>query len=115
MQNLATEESTSLIAFLQRELGTRKWVVADRMSPYLKEHGYEVAVSAKRYGELLEAYEIERYGAPLKALRDAAPEMFAQLRGLVFWLEGNVSQSSDVYDMLIDARAIIAKAEGRTE
>lgn len=111
MQNLATEESTSLIAFLQRELGTRKWVVAERMSPYLREHGYEVAVSAKRYGELLEAYEIERYGAPLKALRDAAPEMFAALRSLHAVFGDYFADTAN----FTAVRALLARLESRTE
>jgi hypothetical protein len=48
--------------YLATTLGTRKWVVAPRLTKNLKGRGYELAVSRKKFTNLRQAYldQIER-------------------------------------------------------
>ena len=51
----------SFIEYLRAELGTDRWVVAQRLTPRLRERGYTKAVTEKRFRALEERYR-ERYG-----------------------------------------------------
>lgn len=46
--------------WLADRLGTRQWVVAHRLTPYLCSKGYELAVTQKRYTALQAEYDAER-------------------------------------------------------
>lgn len=48
------------LAFLADRIGTHKWVVASRLTPRLRDKGYEAVISQKRYAELEEEYRASR-------------------------------------------------------
>jgi hypothetical protein len=45
--------------YLAATLGTRKWVVAQHLTPRLKAKGYELAVSQKKFTAIRQSYEGE--------------------------------------------------------
>lgn len=57
--------------FLERKLGTRKWVVAPRLTKALTERGYDKAISRARYHELLAEYAAARKDAASSRLARA--------------------------------------------
>ena len=42
--------------WLATKVGTRQWIVADRLSPRMKAKGYKLAIPVHRYHELYEAH-----------------------------------------------------------
>jgi len=49
--------------WLAERLGTRQWVVAPRLSPYLRSKGYNLALSQKRYAALQAQYDAAQAAA----------------------------------------------------
>lgn len=101
--------------YSERKLGTRKWVVAPRLTQRLRDKGYEMAISQRRYRHLETEYETEAHGAPLATLREAAPDMLKAMRACLADLEHYAATHGPGPDVRLKAyRAAIAKAEGRT-
>jgi hypothetical protein len=48
--------------WLEQKLGTRKWVVAERLTKRLRDKGYVLAVSQKKYRALM-AEHAQEFGA----------------------------------------------------
>ncbi len=71
----------SFVDFLEEHIGTKRWCVAQRLTPRLKER-YTVALSRRRYADLSDQWERLTYGALLRDLQDAAPELLAALISL---------------------------------
>jgi hypothetical protein len=45
--------------YLETLFGTRKWVVAHRLTPRLKAKGYELAISQKKFAAIRRSFEAE--------------------------------------------------------
>ncbi len=69
--------------YLERVLGTRMWVVSPRLTPRLKDKGYDVALSQARYRDLNRRWEVETYGGPLLQMERQAPALVRVLRQLL--------------------------------
>jgi hypothetical protein len=81
-------------------------------SPY-KRSRYGRVVKQSEYDAAERDWEIETYGAPLKSLQDAAPDMLAALREAEKSLASRAKQIGIELPSLQIVRAAIAKAEGR--
>lgn len=90
------------------------WVVAPRMSARLRDRGYTAAITPARYQAEKDAWERATYGATLKHLRAAAPDMLAALWLLLETAELNQDDLEPETRRVIEtATAAVAKAEGR--
>lgn len=116
-----SQKPVQWLDWLSERLGTRKWVIEPRLTARLKEKGYEVALSGKRYSELEVDYEREVYGAPLKSLHAAAPDLLKIARDhqktIEFYIRQDESRGDDEGARLKSislalVNAAIAKAEG---
>jgi hypothetical protein len=103
--------------FVAAELGTRQWVIAPRLTTRLRDRGYDLALSPARYIALETEWQRRTYGAPLGSLRDAAPDMLAELRNALDVLARLGAKRSTRYAPAHHAAEaiarVIAKAEGK--
>lgn len=116
---MARVPTDTLGEFLSRKLGTRNWVLAPRLTTRLRDRGYDLAISRKRYAELEREWEVATYGAPLESLRDAAPDLLAALHVIrgesaaAIMRHGRPGGADPALSIIYEmARAAIAKAEG---
>ena len=101
--------------FLTSRFG-QKYVVAPRMTDRLRLRGYERAITRKQYDAAERDWETLAYGAPLKSLESAAPDLLSALRGLLLVHRQMMSGGAMPADTAIafgKTEAAIAKAEGR--
>lgn len=100
------EQTPSFTDYLAKKLGTRHWVLAQRLTDRLRRKGYELAISARHYDTLEKEFERETYGATLAGLENAAPDMLAALRAALPFLDSRAASSA--IEMV---KAAIEKAE----
>lgn len=61
--------------FLAEKTDGARWCVKSRLTDRLRRDGYTMAIPPKRFSELQVEWEREAYGAPLKSLHEAAPDL----------------------------------------
>lgn len=82
----------SLSDFLAAELGTRQWVLAPRLTAGLRQRGYDLALSPKRYAALEIEWQRRTCGAPLASLHGAAPALLAAGEAVIAnWESGDLA------------------------
>lgn len=69
--------SRSFSDFLAARFPDEKWCLTPRLTNNQRAKGYTLAIPQARFDALTREWEIETYGAPLKSLRAAAPELLA--------------------------------------
>lgn len=90
-----------------------RWCIAPRLTARLRDSGYAVALTQKRYTELRHAWERERYGATLDGIEAAGPQMLAALvaaEGFIAGFDGDELQPG-VAELLATLREALAAAQ----
>jgi hypothetical protein len=70
----ANDNRPPLNVWLEKKLGTRKWVVAFRLTAKLREQGYERAISQEKFTALVAEFNEQR-----KALADGVAALKANI------------------------------------